>query len=219
MKFNSHNQFELSNSIIVIPQRHSERLRVFALTSSTKDSLPPSLVQLLSSSTPTSRRTIMDIHDGKASATEQVNPITDDTKELHLGSSSNSHVTPEVIGVGYGAGSESAGLNADEIQASKGGWFAYLKTRNFYLVLILGYGNFIHLSYPHGVSTRSADWYNKDKSSPSASQLQTPSLHYSLRNRFPSLHSKHCGTTSFSRSYMARIQSIDTALRDGSSLC
>ena len=160
----------------------------------------------------------MDIHNGKPSATEQVDPITDDTKGFPLGSPSNTHATPEVIGVGYGAGSESAGVNADEIQASKGGWFAYLKTRNFYLVLILGYGDFLYLSYLYGISIRSADGYNKDKSSLSASQLQIPSLHYSLRNRFPSLHFKHCGTTSFSRSYMARIQSIDMASRDGSSL-
>ena len=99
----------------------------------------------------------MDIHHGKPSATEQVDPITDDTKGSPLGSSPDPHATPEVIGVGYGAGSESAGVNADEIQADKGVWFAYLKTRNFYLVLILGYGNFIHLRYPHGVSTRRAD--------------------------------------------------------------
>ena len=161
----------------------------------------------------------MDMHNGKPSATEQVDPITDDTKGSPLGSSSDPYATPEVIGIGYGAGTESAGVNADEIQASKGGWFAYLKTRNFYLVLILGYGNLLYLSYPHGVSTRSADWYEKDKSSPSVSRLQTPSLHYSLRNRFPFLHFKHCGITSFSRSYMAHIQSIDTVSRDGSSLC
>lgn len=80
----------------------------------------------------------MDIHSGKPSATEQVDPITDDTKGSPLGSSSDPHATPEVIGLAYGAGTESAGVNADEIQASKGGWFAYLKTRNFYLVLILG---------------------------------------------------------------------------------
>ena len=88
----------------------------------------------------------MDIHNGKSSATEQVDPITDDTKGFPLASSPNPHAAPEVIGVGYGAGSESAGVNADEIQASTGGWFAYLKTRNFYLVLILGYGNYLYLS-------------------------------------------------------------------------
>ena len=27
----------------------------------------------------------------------------------------------------------------NEIEASKGGWFAYLKTRDFYIVLALGY--------------------------------------------------------------------------------
>ena len=88
----------------------------------------------------------MDIHNGKPSAIEQVDPITNDTKEMPLDGSPNPHAAPEVTGVGYGAGSESAGLNADEIQASKGGWFAYLKTRNFYLVLVLGYGTFSYLS-------------------------------------------------------------------------
>ena len=82
----------------------------------------------------------MDIHNGKSSAIEQTDPITGDTKDLPLSSSSPGHAAPELIGMSDGAAGESVGENADEILASKGGWFAYFRTRNFYLVLLLGYG-------------------------------------------------------------------------------
>lgn len=85
----------------------------------------------------------MDTHIGKTSAIEQINPITDDTKDLPSSSPSPQRTAPEVTAIGDGAEGESAGENADEIQASKAGWFAYLKTRNFYIVLLLGYGSTI----------------------------------------------------------------------------
>ena len=83
----------------------------------------------------------MDTHIGKTSAIEQINPITDDSKDLPLSSAPPQHTVPEVIAIRDRAESGSAGENADEIQASKAGWFAYLKTRNFYVVLLLGYGS------------------------------------------------------------------------------
>ena len=82
----------------------------------------------------------MDTHSGKSSTIERIDPITGDTKDPHSSSSSPAHAAPEVTGLGDGAKGESAGEDADEVQVSKGGWFAYLKTRNFYLVLLLGYG-------------------------------------------------------------------------------
>ncbi len=82
----------------------------------------------------------MDTHGGKSSATGQINPITSDTKDLPSSGSSPMHAAPEVIGINDGAEGEAAEENADEIPASKRGWFAYVKTRNFYLVLLLGYG-------------------------------------------------------------------------------
>lgn len=82
----------------------------------------------------------MDTQGGKSSAIEHIDPITGDTKHLPSSSSSPVYAAPEVIGIGDGVEGESARKNADEIQASKGEWFAYFKTRNFYLVLLLGYG-------------------------------------------------------------------------------
>lgn len=165
----------------------------------------------------TRKRTNMDTHNGMSSALEQADPITIDTKDLPSNSSSPVHAAPKVISIAHGVEGESAGEDADEDRASKGGWFAYLKTRNFYLVLLLGYGNPMRPSDANGMSTRSADRCNKDKSSLYASQLRIHSLHYSLHNHFRSLPFKHCGITSFSRWSMAHIQSTDTALRDGSS--
>ena len=83
----------------------------------------------------------MDTHIGKTSAIEQINPITDDSKHLPSSSPSPQRTVPEVIASGDGAQGENVGENSDEIQAGKAGWFAYLKTRNFYIVLLLGYGS------------------------------------------------------------------------------
>lgn len=80
----------------------------------------------------------METPSGKSSAIEQIAPVTEDTKDLPSNSFSPVHAAPEVIGIGHGAEGDTAGETADNIQASRGGWFAYLKTRNFYLVLLLG---------------------------------------------------------------------------------
>ncbi|KAF6239697.1 hypothetical protein HO173_002243 [Letharia columbiana] len=80
----------------------------------------------------------MHTDNGKSSAIDQVDPVTGDTKDLPSSSSSPVHAAPEVIGINDRAPDERTGENADEIQASQGGWFAYLRTRNFYLVLLLG---------------------------------------------------------------------------------
>ena len=83
----------------------------------------------------------METHSRKSSAIEQIAPIIEDTKDLPTSSSSPVHAAPEVIGIGREADGETAGKTADEVQASRGGWFAYLRTRNFYLVLLLGLVN------------------------------------------------------------------------------
>lgn len=80
----------------------------------------------------------MEIHRGKLPAIEQIAPITDEAKDLPVSSSSPVHAAPEAIGYGHGAEGETGRETADDIKASRGGWFAYLKTRNFYLVLLLG---------------------------------------------------------------------------------
>ena len=81
----------------------------------------------------------MNTHSGQLSTAEHVSPITSDAKTLPSSSVSPVHSAPEIIGIGDRAEGEATGENADEIQASKAGWFAYLKTRNFYVVLLLGY--------------------------------------------------------------------------------
>lgn len=92
----------------------------------------------------------MDTNGGEMSAIEHDVPIPRDIKNLPSSSVSAVHAAPEVIGSGDEAEGESAGENADEIQASKGGWFAYFKTRNFYLVLLLGYDNIELPVWPKG---------------------------------------------------------------------
>lgn len=68
----------------------------------------------------------MESHHGKTSAIEQVDDRGD-------GTTSNSPVgeyaAPEVVGMS----------TADEIEEGNKGWFAYIKTRNFWIVLLLGY--------------------------------------------------------------------------------
>ncbi len=81
----------------------------------------------------------MNIHDGESSTIEHIGPSARDNKHLPLSSISPVHAAPEVIGISDEAERESAGGNVDEIQASKRGWFAYFKTRDFYIVLLLGY--------------------------------------------------------------------------------
>ena len=74
----------------------------------------------------------MEIHKGNSPAIEQIAPITDEAKELPFSSSSPVLAAPEAIGYGHGAEGETGQETADS------GWFAYLKTRNFYVVLLLG---------------------------------------------------------------------------------
>ena len=82
----------------------------------------------------------MDTQSGKSSAIEHIDHITGDAKHPPSTNSSPVHTTPELVGISEGAGGKGAEGIANDIQASKGGWFAYFKTRNFYLVLLLGYG-------------------------------------------------------------------------------
>lgn len=59
-----------------------------------------------------------------------------DTKEAGLGE----HAPPEVVGDGEGAGlAGNTHHTVEELEAgTRGGWFAYLRTRNFWIVLLLG---------------------------------------------------------------------------------
>lgn len=78
---------------------------------------------------------------GKPSAIERATPVTHNTKGNPSSDSSPVHSAPEIVRVdGENTGGESAvgTTTLDAIEEGKGGWFAYLKTRNFYIVLVLG---------------------------------------------------------------------------------
>jgi len=49
------------------------------------------------------------------------------------------HSAPELIGVKDGLGTQGPRADIEDIEESKKGWFAYFRTRNFYIVLVLGY--------------------------------------------------------------------------------
>lgn len=135
----------------------------------------------------------MDAHSGEASAIEHIQTIPRDTKELPSSTTYPVHAAPEVIGIHDGAEGESTAENVEAIQRSKGGWFAYLRTRDFYLVLLLGYGmaKIPHLARRNGAYADNV--YHTGKSWPSVSQPLIHS-HRSLRHgTSPSLLSRPCG--------------------------
>ncbi|KAL6718720.1 hypothetical protein ACLMJK_002954 [Lecanora helva] len=70
----------------------------------------------------------MESHNGKSSAIEQVAPIESETKILPPSNVSPVNSQPGVTDLDTG----------EETQDGKQGCFAYLKTRNFYIVLVLG---------------------------------------------------------------------------------
>lgn len=53
--------------------------------------------------------------------------------------SSPVHGAPELIGVTNTDGYGQPERTVEEIEGRKRGWFAYFKTRDFYIVLVLGY--------------------------------------------------------------------------------
>lgn len=80
----------------------------------------------------------MEVHNGKTIAVEHVAPLGHEAKGVPSSDFSPVHPQPEVTDM----------TTADEIEEGKKGWFAYLRTRNFYIVLLLGYGP----SHPnHGI--------------------------------------------------------------------
>ena len=52
------------------------------------------------------------------------------------------HAEPEVVAADEREGAQVEGVSGtsvvDEIEGEKGGWFAYFKTKQFYIVLVLG---------------------------------------------------------------------------------
>ena len=121
----------------------------------------------------------METTNGKVTAIDHVAPIDDGRKVSPSSSTSPVHAEPEVIGM----------TALDEID--KPGFFAYLKTKNFYLLILLGYvplGDFMHTV----LIQRSIDKFWR-----SASRAQILSPRCFPQYRFRSLPSRHSGTTFF----------------------
>ncbi len=78
----------------------------------------------------------MDGYDGKSSVTRTEHFVARPTgKESDKSSgAASTHGAPEVTGINQ----DTAPVTVEEVQASKDGWFAYFKTREFYIVLLLG---------------------------------------------------------------------------------
>ena len=110
------------------------------------------------------------------------------------------HRPPRVVGTeDDGLGSDDLGGQStiDAVDDSKKGFFAYFKTRDFYIVLVLGYFPPISNSHAFRLSTSPID-SPPAKSSQSASQAPTPFPPCSLTQAPPSLPSRLFSTISSS---------------------
>ncbi|KAL8782101.1 MAG: hypothetical protein Q9213_005712 [Squamulea squamosa] len=74
-------------------------------------------------------------HDGKSGATEHCAPPTAGNDSPTLSGIRPAHAPPEVTGTNE---ETAAVTTVEDVEASKKGWFAYFKTREFYIVLVLG---------------------------------------------------------------------------------
>ena len=79
----------------------------------------------------------MEYYEGKG-APERVVPAGDVNIAEPTCASPVNHGAPELIGVNEGS-QTGAITTIDEIEESNKGWFAYFGTRNFWIVLVLGY--------------------------------------------------------------------------------
>lgn len=83
----------------------------------------------------------MDAHNGENGKTAIANTVSAaETKGSPLSGTTLVHGAPKVVHVHNGGDAWRGGeVTVEEIDESEKGWFAYFKTRNFYIVLLLGY--------------------------------------------------------------------------------
>lgn len=79
----------------------------------------------------------MDATNGKTTAVEHYANVNNDTKDPTLLSSTPVKTSPSHTGANED--SIDGETSVETLEAGKGGWFAYLKTRNFWIVIVLGY--------------------------------------------------------------------------------
>jgi len=152
-----------------------------------------------------------------ASKTTEVKTSAVETHERHVGDSYKSSDGLEGNGDGSGSiemvGERGVVGDGDEVdpevlehaiealEKKKTAWYAYLTTRDFWIVLMIGYV----LSIDNWCTFNTDE--NTDKSLHSASQARTPSLPSSSIRELQSLLSRHCSITSLSLWFTPRTQS------------
>ncbi len=81
----------------------------------------------------------MDYPGGKT-AVDSVTPADQTEWSSACPSPPGEHAAPHLVGANGGSvGGREAPTSVEEIEATEKGWFAYFRTRNFYVVLVLGY--------------------------------------------------------------------------------
>lgn len=81
------------------------------------------------------RCAIMEGYDSKSGVTEHYVARPAGNESDKSSGAASTHGAPEVTGINQDTATMPT---VEEVQASKKGWFAYFKTRDFYIVLVLG---------------------------------------------------------------------------------
>ena len=80
----------------------------------------------------------MEIQSGENGKTAVANTVSaSEPKALPLNDNPSAHGAPEIVDYN-GNHTYNGGVTAEDIDESKEGWFAYIKTKDFYVVLLLG---------------------------------------------------------------------------------
>ena len=81
----------------------------------------------------------MDVHTGEDGKTAVANTVAaDEPKGLPLSNTAHARGAPEIVEYNGGQ-TYNGGVSVEDIDESKKGWFVYFKTKDFYIVLLLGY--------------------------------------------------------------------------------
>ncbi|KAL8799248.1 MAG: hypothetical protein Q9223_006222 [Gallowayella weberi] len=76
--------------------------------------------------------------DGKSGVSEHYAPVPAGKDSPTSNDVNPAHCAPEVTGINEDDDADAAVTTVEEVEASQKGWFAYFKTRDFYIVLLLG---------------------------------------------------------------------------------
>lgn len=95
----------------------------------------------------------MESRNKKGGAIEHYAPASAERRSPSVGEVTAAHGSPQTIGTEGNGSGEPIVTTVDELEASKKGRFAYFKTRDFYIVLVLGY---FHISLEFDIHSLTA---------------------------------------------------------------